>query len=405
MGLVPWLVNLTLDATPDRAFGARDEEAIKSLERDLSPQVMTRTARRLAVRLRVFADSEAKAKESAEAIIAKRIPQAIWTVAAATAQRDLPPMPTHVLLPPDSLSALSLKPTNFEARAISPLRELGAYEVLWDEPDVSFKTLSEKFKSKPEAIPSDFVEWKRAFEYAAFVLQRFRKAQVGRFGVRVHGAGEYPKRLRDAAYPVELLYYQGWWDLVESPSVAVVGTRKPTPEGIRRTRRLVKALVKDGWTIVSGLAAGIDTVAHKTAIAEGGRTIAVLGTPLSRVYPRPNADLQARIAKEFLVISQVPVKRYERQPYWLNRRFFPERNITMSALTAGTIIVEAGETSGTLIQARAALEQRRKLFILDSVFRNDRLTWPRRFEEQGAIRVVEYDDIRQHLPPPVYSDR
>jgi DNA processing protein len=108
----------------------------------------------------------------------------------------------------------------------------------------------------------------------------------------------------------------------------------------------VKELVRDNFTVVSGLAAGIDTVAHTTAIDTGGRTIAVLGTPLTRVYPAANRDLQNRIAREHLVISQVPVRRYERQTPKVNRFFFPERNITMSALTEATVIIEAGETSG-----------------------------------------------------------
>ena len=245
---------------------------------------------------------------------------------------------------------------------------MGAYEALWDKPDTTFKTLSEKFAARPDAVPSDFVSPTKAREYADFVQMRFREADVTRFGVRVHGAGEYPQKLRDAAHPIELLYYQGWWDLVESRSVAVVGTREPTKDGITRAVQLVKSLVKDDFTIVSGLAAGIDTVAHETAIEEGGRTIAVIGTPLSHTYPRENVELQRKIATEFLLISQVPVKRYERQDYRKNRLFFPERNITMSALTEATIIVEAGETSGTLIQARAALHQGRKLFILDSCF-------------------------------------
>jgi DNA processing protein len=289
---------------------------------------------------------------------------------------------------------------SFEKRAISPLRELGAYEALWDEPGASFKSLSEKFNRAPGTVPSDFVPEERASQYATFVQDRFHAAAIDRFGVRVHGAGEYPQKLRDAKHPVALLYFQGWWDLAESRSVAVVGTRTPTPEGIARARRLVKELVRDKFTIVSGLAAGIDTVVHDTAIAEKGLTIAVLGTPLSHTYPRDNADLQRTIAKEFLLISQVPVKRYERQDYRRNRWFFPQRNITMSALTEATIIVEAGETSGTLVQARAALEQGRKLFILDSAFRNENLRWPQRFADRGAIRVVEYDDIRQHLPAP-----
>jgi DNA processing protein len=292
---------------------------------------------------------------------------------------------------------LGLEATDFEARAISPLRELGAYEALWEEPGATFKTLSEKFAARPGAVPSDFVPKARAAECAAYVQERFREAHIDRHGVRVHGAGEYPEKLRDAAHPVELIYYQGWWDLVNSRSVAVVGTRKPTPEGRKRTRQLVLKLVEDNFTIVSGLAAGIDTAAHQTAIGAGGRTIAVIGTPLSLSYPRENAELQRRIASEFLLISQVPVRRYETQNFHQKRLFFPERNITMSALTEATIIVEAGETSGTLVQARAALQQRRKLFILDSCFRKKTLTWPRKYEERGGIRVEDYEDIRKHL--------
>jgi DNA processing protein len=291
---------------------------------------------------------------------------------------------------------LALERMDFDLRAISPLRELGAYEALWDMPNATFKSLSEKFAAQPNAVPSDFVPPAKAREYAEFVQRRFREADVTRFGVRVHGAGEYPEKLRDAAHPVELLYYRGWWDLVESRSVAVVGTRAPTPDGIARTRELVTKLVRDDLTVVSGLAAGIDTVAHETAIAEGGRTIAVIGTPLSHIYPKENAELQHKVADEYLLISQVPVRRYERQDYRRNRLFFLERNITMSALTEATIIVEAGETSGTLTQARAALHQGRALFILDNCFRNG-LTWPQKFAEKGAIRVVDFDDINEHL--------
>ena len=127
-----------------------------------------------------------------------------------------------------------------------------------------------------------------------------------------------------------------------------------------------------------------------------------IGTPLSHAYPKENAGLQNDIAENFLVISQVPVKRYESQDYRRNRAFFPERNITMSALTEATIIVEAGETSGTLFQARAALQQGRRLFILDSCFRSTALTWPEKFAQKGAIRVKDYDDVRRHLSTEIH---
>jgi DNA processing protein len=184
---------------------------------------------------------------------------------------------------------------------------------------------------------------------------------------------------------------------VESPCVAVVGTREPSEEGKRRAVKLTQCLVQDGFTIVSGLAKGIDTIAHRTAIESGGRTLAVIGTPLSHSYPKENRELQRKVADEFLLISQVPAYRYSTQDWRLNRLFFPERNVTMSALTLGTVIIEAGETSGTLVQARAAIRQGRQLFILDSCFRNPKLTWPSRFEGLGAIRVRDYEDVRQRL--------
>jgi hypothetical protein len=131
----------------------------------------------------------------------------------------------------------------------APMRRCGTI------PGVSFKTMSEKFAARPGCAAVGFRAGEEGGEYADFVRERFRAAHIDRFGVRVHGAGEYPEKLRDAAHPVELIYYQGWWDLVESRCVAVVGSRKPSDEGIARTRRLVRELVKDDFTIVSGLAA------------------------------------------------------------------------------------------------------------------------------------------------------
>jgi DNA processing protein len=167
----------------------------------------------------------------------------------------------------------------------------------------------------------------------------------------------------------------------------------------------VKLLVRDGFTVVSGLAKGIDAAAHEAAISADGKTIAVIGTPLNRVYPKQNTELQERIAADFLLTSQVPVYRYSKQTYVRNRTFFPERNKTMSALTEATIIVEAGQTSGTLIQARAALRQGRKLFILEASFQNPALTWPHEFESLGAIRVRKYEDIRNVLLTHADKDR
>lgn len=276
---------------------------------------------------------------------------------------------------------------------ISPRRELGAYEALWLEKGATFKTLADRFALDAEALPSDFVPAQLAEQCAAEVMAKLKKAGVHQFGVRIHHAGDYPAKLRDARHPVELLYYRGAWEITETRCVAVVGSREASPDGIRRAERLARELVDRDFTVVSGLAKGVDSAAHRGAIARGGRTISVVGTPLGSCYPKENADLQEVIARDHLLISQVPVLRYAKQAPQHNRLFFPERNVTMSALTEGTIIVEAGDTSGTLTQARAALHQGRKLFILDNCFQRTDSTWPARFEAEGAVRVKTPDDI------------
>ena len=276
---------------------------------------------------------------------------------------------------------------------ISPLRELGAYEALWLEKGATFKSLAEKFATDPAALPSDFVSAAAAAQCSAEVMKRLKQANVHQFGVRINHAGDYPQKLRDARHPVELLYYRGAWEISETRCMAVVGSREASLEGQNRAARIARELVDRNFTVVSGLAKGIDSAAHKSAIAHGGRTIAVIGTPLDSIYPKANEALQEEIAEKHLLISQVPVLRYSRQAPPQNRLFFPERNVTMSALTEGTIIVEAGETSGTLTQARAAIYQGRKLFILDSCFQRSDITWPARFEAEGAIRVRTPDDI------------
>lgn len=276
---------------------------------------------------------------------------------------------------------------------ISPYRELGAYEALWLEQGSTFKRLADRFKSDTSALPSDFISEDLAVRSAEQVMKRLAETNVTRFGVRINKAGDYPEKLRDARHPIELLYYQGTWELSEERCVAVVGSRKASDEGKRRAARIARELVKEGFVVVSGLATGIDTAALTAALEAGGNVIAVIGTPIGEYYPKENVELQNEIATNHLLISQVPILKYQEQPFPQKRTYFPERNATMSALTEGTIIVEAGETSGTLTQARAALFQGRKLFILDSCFKNKAINWPERFQKEGAVRVAEPKDI------------
>lgn len=293
---------------------------------------------------------------------------------------------------------LALKSSAFKPalEPVSPYLEMGAYEALWLEKGATFKSIADRFRENPLALPSDFVAPERARECASQVVEKFERAGISRFGVRVHHAGEYPERLREALNPVELLYFRGAWELSEARSVAIVGSRKATENGKKRAARIARLMAENNIVVVSGLAEGIDTAAHAAALEAGGKTIGVIGTPLHHAYPKANAELQARMASDFLLISQVPVLRYDAQDYRQNRLFFPERNATMSALTEATIIVEAGETSGTLTQARAALHQGRKLLILDSCF-DSGLSWPQQYLERGAIRVREPEDMWEAL--------
>lgn len=289
---------------------------------------------------------------------------------------------------------------NLNYKAISPWREMGAYEALWDSKAPTFEKLAKRFSAHPGSLPSDFVPDESVCQsYAARALEILEAAGVNRFGIRLHGAGEYPKRLRDAANPVEMLYFQGAWSLTESRCISIVGTRNLSAKGAVAAKKIATRLSYDGFTIVSGLAEGIDTIAHGAAIAQGRPTIGIIGTPLSHSYPNKNGHLQRFIAKEHLLISQVPVCAYETMSFKMKPAFFRERNITMAALTEATVIIEASDTSGTLSQAKAALDQQRKLFILDSCFRVPGHRWPVMYEKRGAIRVRTYRDIIDNLGP------
>jgi len=279
---------------------------------------------------------------------------------------------------------------------IQPLKEIVAYEALWAEKKTTWKSISDLFTKNPGSRPSDFVRG----EQMSAIEEEVKKFVLGmnfRTNMLISGTFDYPKRLNDAKERVILLYYTGILEYLRTRCIAVVGTRNPSTEGLAVANEITTRLVKDDFTIMSGLAAGIDTQAHTSAIAAGGRTVAVLGTPLNRVYPKENFDLQNKIAKEHLLLSQVPFYRYSKQDYRINKHFFTERNKTMSALTEATLIVEAGETSGSLTQAAAALFQKRKLFIWDTCFKNKNITWPQRFVEQGAIRVSSYEALKGHL--------
>jgi DNA processing protein len=291
------------------------------------------------------------------------------------------------------MNAAALKEI-FLDKPIDALTELAAYEFLWTQPKASVKTMADLFRQNPGMLPSDLVDENSIHDTLKQVQDRLSQAQIESFGLFINGTFDYPEQLQKAKHPIEVAYFRGDWSLAEDKKlIAVVGSRKVTEEGARRTRKLVHQLVEAGYTIVSGMAEGVDTAAHTAAIEAGGKTIAVTGTPVTEVYPKSNQSLHDEIVENHLLISQVPILKYYQQDWRINRGFFPERNKTMSALTKASIIVEAGETSGTLIQARAAFYQGKELFILNSCFLNESISWPERFHKNGAHRVTDINDI------------
>lgn len=172
--------------------------------------------------------------------------------------------------------------------------------------------------------------------------------------------------------------------------VSVVGSRSASPEGIRRTRRLARELVRRGIVVVSGLAQGIDTVAHETAMDCGGRTVAVLATPLDRAAPPGNSALQQRIISDHLAVTQFPPG----AP--IQKMNFTIRNRTMALLSAATVIVEAGPNSGTRHQGWEALRLGRPLFLLESVANSADIRWIGQLREYGA-EVLSDDNLSDAL--------
>ncbi|MGH2850838.1 MAG: DNA-processing protein DprA [Solirubrobacteraceae bacterium] len=191
--------------------------------------------------------------------------------------------------------------------------------------------------------------------------------QLEREGVRVLTILDdaYPANLRMVHDRPPALFLRGTPRTDDERSIAVVGTRSASSQGIATTRAIVRELTSAGYIIVSGLAAGIDTAAHLAAFEDAGRTVAVIGTGIREAFPKGNADLQARIAREGLLVSQFWPEQGPRR--WT----FPQRNAVMSGFARATVVVEAGKTSGARMQARLASEHGRPVFLLESLLTQD----------------------------------
>lgn len=204
---------------------------------------------------------------------------------------------------------------------------------------------------------------------------------------------DYPAGLRTIPDPPGVLFCRGELLPRDAIALAIVGTRHATQYGLRHAERLAEGLAHAGFTIVSGLARGIDAAAHRGAIQAGGRTLAVLGSGLLRIYPPEHRTLAERIAEQGALLSEAPVRS---RPL---RGAFPQRNRLISGLSLGLIVLEAGLRSGALISAHHALEQGREVFAVPGSIDSPVSRGCHQLLREGAKLVETIDDILEELGP------
>jgi DNA processing protein len=230
-----------------------------------------------------------------------------------------------------------------------------------------------------------------SFEDAAAQQQQLR--QAGALLITLADA-RYPDPLRRIYDPPPALFARGNAGLLTSIGIGVVGTRHPTPYGIAAAERLSGDLARAGLTIVSGMARGIDTAAHKSALAAGGSTVAVLGCGVDIVYPSENRKLAAEIAARGLILSEFPMGSVAFP------QNFPIRNRIISGLSCGILVIEGAQYSGSAITARLAIDQGREVFAVPGNI-TSKMSWgPNLLIKQGAKLVQDWNDVVVDLPQP-----
>jgi len=204
---------------------------------------------------------------------------------------------------------------------------------------------------------------------------------------------QYPPRLREIFDPPLMLFARGRVELLQSLIIGVVGTRRPTAYGTAAAERLAADLAHAGLTIASGMARGIDTVAHKAVLAQGGDTIAVFGCGVDQIYPAENRKLSEEIAGKGLALSEYPMN----TPAYPQN--FPVRNRIISGMSAGVLVVEGAQYSGSAITAKMAMEQEREVFAVPGSIMS-KMSWgPNLLIKQGAKLVQDWNDVVVELSP------
>ena len=212
------------------------------------------------------------------------------------------------------------------------------------------------------------------------------------------GDANYPKLLTEISDPPLCLFASGDLSLLSEPKISVVGSRRPSPAGIKITKNLSSDLSKLGIVITSGMALGIDAVSHQSALDVSGGTIAVMGCGLDIITPLRNRRLFEKINQQGLMLSEYPVS------YPASRYTFPQRNRIVSGLSYGVIIVEAAQKSGTLITARMAMEQNREVFVVPGSPVNPQYAGSNELIRQGALLLANVDDVLVELSVSLQAD-
>ena len=219
-------------------------------------------------------------------------------------------------------------------------------------------------------------------------LEELYKAGVRAIHLR---SDEYPHRLREIFDPPSVIYVKGNLAPEDERGVAVVGTRRASPYGSEMARRLAGNLAASGATVFSGLARGIDGIAHHAALDAGGRTIAVVGGGLDRIYPPEHADLAYRICEQGAMISEYPLGKLPQAQH------FPRRNRVISGLSLGVLVIEAGMKSGAMLTVRWALDQDREVFAVPGPVISENSAGTNWLIQQGAKLVVDHHDVLDEL--------
>jgi DNA processing protein len=217
--------------------------------------------------------------------------------------------------------------------------------------------------------------------------------------VVVRGSPGYPTPLEEIPDPPSLLYLKGKLESRDQLAIAIVGSRRCTPYGLRMAERLATALARTGFTVISGLARGIDAAAHRGALKGGGRTIGVLANGLAQIYPPEHDELAREVTESGAVISEMPLRQ---QPL---SGLFPQRNRIISGLSLGVLVIEATPRSGSLSTAAHAVEQNREVFAVPGPVDSLASRGCHRLIRDGARLVETVDDILEELGPLVREVR